>query len=129
MPAPRKTSTMIEHAYNLSVQELETEASGVQSHPQLHRRFKARLGCMRPYVKQTNGQTNQDTHKETWPTVIGFIKVRHPKASENKYLGIFLESETITNVIYALEQISEFLNMLRSRGLMRPKGTGTHGWC
>lgn len=62
MPAPRKTRMMIEHACNLSAQELEAEASGVQGHPQLHSRFKARLGYMRPYVKQTNGQTSQDIH-------------------------------------------------------------------
>lgn len=44
---------MVVHACDLRTYKIGTGGSGVQNHFQLHRKLKAKLGYMRPWLKTT----------------------------------------------------------------------------
>ena len=50
-PTPYKLG-VIPHACHPSILEVEARGSGVQSHPQLPRKFKVNWGCMKPCFKK-----------------------------------------------------------------------------
>lgn len=57
-----KTLELVTHFKNPDHQEVEIKGSELQSHPQMHRKFEASLGCMSPYLNHHHHHHSHHSH-------------------------------------------------------------------